>query len=121
VVFILCALGLSALREFVLVDPVTDPAAVVDVAEPAPTSPPTQPASPDLPVEPGSIAVLPFASMSPDPDNAFLAEGMAEELLNVLSSNRRSQGRLSHLIVLLPGCRGRRSGHRSPAGGGSRA
>jgi TolB-like protein/tetratricopeptide (TPR) repeat protein len=32
-----------------------------------------------------SIAVLPFLNMSPDPDNAFFADGIAEELLNVLS------------------------------------
>lgn len=31
-----------------------------------------------------SIAVLPFVNMSPDPDNAFFADGIAEELLNVL-------------------------------------
>ena len=85
VVFILCALGLSALREFVLVDPVIDPSEVVDVAEPIPAQVATERTPPNLSVEPGSIAVLPFASMSPDPDNAFLAEGMAEELLNVLS------------------------------------
>jgi adenylate cyclase len=32
-----------------------------------------------------SIAVLPFLNMSPDPENAFFADGIAEELLNVLS------------------------------------
>jgi TolB-like protein/tetratricopeptide (TPR) repeat protein len=31
-----------------------------------------------------SIAVLPFLNMSADPDNAYFAEGIAEELLNVL-------------------------------------
>ncbi|TVQ28655.1 MAG: hypothetical protein EA370_16315, partial [Wenzhouxiangella sp.] len=31
-----------------------------------------------------SIAVLPFVNMSPDADNAFFADGIAEELLNVL-------------------------------------
>jgi TolB-like protein len=33
----------------------------------------------------GSIAVLPFANLSPDPDNEYFADGMAEELLNVLA------------------------------------
>jgi TolB-like protein len=33
---------------------------------------------------PVSIAVLPFLNMSADPDNEYFAEGIAEELLNVL-------------------------------------
>ena len=32
-----------------------------------------------------SIAVLAFDNMSPDPDNAFFAEGISEEILNILS------------------------------------
>jgi TolB-like protein/Tfp pilus assembly protein PilF len=32
-----------------------------------------------------SIAVLPFANMSSDPDNAYFADGMAEEILNMLA------------------------------------
>jgi TolB-like protein/Flp pilus assembly protein TadD len=32
-----------------------------------------------------SIAVLPFVNMSPDPDQEFFSEGIAEELLNVLA------------------------------------
>lgn len=32
-----------------------------------------------------SIAVLPFRSLSPDPDDSFFAEGLAEEILNSLS------------------------------------
>ena len=58
---------------------------------------PAQPASvattleaqsfPNAPAPPSdaSIAVLPFANMSPDPDNAYFADGMSEEVLNVLS------------------------------------
>ena len=34
---------------------------------------------------PASIAVLAFENMSPDPDNAFFAEGISEEILNVLA------------------------------------
>lgn len=37
------------------------------------------------PAPQGSIAVLPFANMSPDPENEYFADGIAEELLNVLS------------------------------------
>jgi TolB-like protein len=33
-----------------------------------------------------SIAVLAFENMSPDPDNAYFAEGISEEILNVLVS-----------------------------------
>jgi adenylate cyclase len=87
-VLILLALGMSAIREFVLpegVEPeVTDSlagsadSAAVDQIPPLPPAPPG-------PVDPRSVAVLPFANMSPDADNAFLAEGMAEEILNVLS------------------------------------
>jgi serine/threonine-protein kinase len=32
-----------------------------------------------------SIAVLPFANLSPDPDNEYLCEGIAEELINALA------------------------------------
>jgi len=31
-----------------------------------------------------SLAVLPFANMSPDPDNEYFADGVSEELLNIL-------------------------------------
>lgn len=33
-----------------------------------------------------SIAVLPFVNMSPDPDQAFFADGISEELLNLLAA-----------------------------------
>ncbi len=33
----------------------------------------------------GSLAVLSFANMSPDPENEYFADGIAEELLNVLA------------------------------------
>lgn len=34
-----------------------------------------------------SIAILPFANMSADPENEFFADGLTEELLNVLARN----------------------------------
>jgi hypothetical protein len=36
---------------------------------------------------PPSIAVLPFANLSSDPEQEFLSDGMTEELLNVLAKN----------------------------------
>lgn len=42
-----------------------------------------QVAGPDVSAE-TSIAVLPFLNMSTDPENAFFADGISEELLNVL-------------------------------------
>jgi len=37
------------------------------------------------PVLPNSVAVLPFENLSPDPDNAYFAAGVHEELLNLLA------------------------------------
>jgi len=46
----------------------------------------TAAAAPATPHGSTSIAVLAFENMSPDPDNAFFAEGVSEEILNVLAS-----------------------------------
>jgi TolB-like protein len=35
--------------------------------------------------EASGIAVLPFVNMSPDPENAYFADGISEELLNILA------------------------------------
>ncbi len=83
IVFVLLALGVSAVRHFVVEQAVQPPEAEVQVIteyrpDPFPPAPPG-------PVEPRSLAVMPFANLSPDPANAYLAEGMAEELLNVLA------------------------------------
>jgi len=48
------------------------------IAEPAPRS------APEAPAPHRSIAVLPFDDMSPDRDQAYLGDGVAEEILNAL-------------------------------------
>jgi TolB-like protein/class 3 adenylate cyclase/tetratricopeptide (TPR) repeat protein len=56
-----------------------------DGAEPAPAeSPETRTAAPTLPNKP-SIAVLPFANMSNDPEQEYFADGMVEDIITALS------------------------------------
>ena len=59
--------------------PVDATASKVDTA-PASTAP-----LPPFDPPRASIAVLPFANMSPDPENEYFADGISEELLDVLS------------------------------------
>lgn len=40
----------------------------------------------NLAAPPNSIAVLPFANMSPDADNEYFADGLSEELMDMLSN-----------------------------------
>ena len=66
-----------------------------------------------------SIAVLPFADMSPQKDQDYFCEGIAEEIINALSQDRGAAGGLPHLHLRLQGQepghrRGRRKSSRSP-------
>lgn len=84
IVLLLLAIGFSAVKQFVLPQRVAPPVQVQAPAAPEPVPDPRPPAPPG-PVDPRSIAVLPFANLSADPENAYLADGMAEEILNVLA------------------------------------
>lgn len=50
----------------------------------AQSAPPLSSAPASLPAD-RSIAVLPFVNMSPDPEQAYFADGISEELLNLLA------------------------------------
>ncbi|MDX1403932.1 MAG: hypothetical protein R3192_05320 [Woeseiaceae bacterium] len=55
------------------------------------TQPPPEPVAVEVSraeVMPNSIAVLPFANLSPDPDNAFFAAGIHDTILNELAKIR---------------------------------
>jgi len=57
---------------------------VVTAAAPAMTQTSSGPALPDKP----SIAVLPFANMSGDPEQEYFADGIAEDVITLLSKSR---------------------------------
>ncbi len=44
-----------------------------------------RPGASEPPPAPGSVAVLPFSNLSPDPQNAFLADGLHEEVITSLA------------------------------------
>jgi adenylate cyclase len=74
----LLALSYFAVDKFLLAP---HRAAVVPMAEQAPPAPPVQAASASA----NSIAVLAFENLSTDAENGFFADGISEELLNVLA------------------------------------
>jgi adenylate cyclase len=74
----LLALSYFAVDKFLLAP---HRAAVVAMAEQAPPAPPVQAASASA----NSIAVLAFENLSTDAENGFFADGISEELLNVLA------------------------------------
>jgi len=91
IVLVLLALALSALRQFALTrdEPeATPPSTQPVLPAPAPVTIAPQdlrPPAPPGPVDRRSLAVLAFTNLSPDPDNAYLAEGVAEEILTALA------------------------------------
>lgn len=80
VVLVLAALSLSLLHQFL--QPYADRRAAPEAAV---VVPPAPPARPSVPIDPHSIAVLSFSNLSPDPDDAYFADGLAEELRNVIA------------------------------------
>jgi TolB-like protein/Flp pilus assembly protein TadD len=84
VVLVLGALSLALLRQFIVGHgpaPGEAPAPPVAVPAAAPAPAPRPPG----PVDPHSIALLPFANFSPAADDAYFADGLSEELINVLA------------------------------------
>ena len=61
---------------------------MVGSANRAMTRPDANPSLPDKP----SIAVLPFANMSGDPEQEYFADGMVEEIITALSRIRWLSG-----------------------------
>jgi adenylate cyclase len=80
VIMVLLGLGLTyfAVDKF-LIDPARDEARVEQALEQGRAE------ALEAALAKQSIVVLPFANMSPDPEQAYFADGMAEELLNLLA------------------------------------
>ena len=74
------ALGYFAVDKFVVA-----PRREATLVEMARQQAPPAPATKTPALDPRSIAVLPFASMSTDADNGFFADGLSEEILNSLA------------------------------------
>jgi len=79
---VLALLAFMVLDRFVLEKPL-EPAATTEAAV-APGAPAATPDSAAPGTGEQSIAVLPFVDMSPEGDQAYFADGIAEEILNVL-------------------------------------
>ena len=84
---IILSVAVLALVAFVFLRPTAKPEAAAAPSAP-PTAVATKPEPAATPVnvpDPKSIAVLPFVNMSTDADQGFFADGLAEELLNLLA------------------------------------
>ncbi|GJM08578.1 MAG: hypothetical protein DHS20C11_08540 [Lysobacteraceae bacterium] len=79
IVLILAALSLSLLRQFI--DEVGTQSAPATSSQ----TPPPETRPPTTTADPRSLAVLPFANLSPNSEDAYFAEGLAEELLDILA------------------------------------
>ncbi len=62
-----------------------------------------------LPADAASIAVLPFVDMSPGKDQEYFADGMSEEVLNLLAQLPQLRVDCAHIVILVQGQGG---GHR---------
>jgi adenylate cyclase len=82
VVMVLAALSLALLRQFIDQARPRPESAPVTLQAPAPPPAPPRPAGP---VDPHSLAVLPFANTGPNEKDGYFADGLSEELLNVLA------------------------------------
>ena len=85
VVMVLGALSLAILYQ--VIQPYAAQRGIAQAPAPAASAvkAPAETPKPAAPVDPRSIAVLPFANLSPDVEDAYFADGLAEELLNVLA------------------------------------
>jgi TolB-like protein/Tfp pilus assembly protein PilF len=83
IAMVLAALGVAAFQRFAgpeRIAQVVGTAPVATVSVPAPPPPVPLP-----PADPNSLAVLPFKNLSPDPENEYFAEGVADEVLTVVA------------------------------------
>jgi TolB-like protein len=65
--------------------------------------------------EGASIAVLPFANRSASADDEYFSDGLADELLSVLSKIKGLARHGAHVVVPVQGNEGRRRNHRQEA------
>ena len=62
-----------------------------------------KPEAPAAAISKKSIAVLPFTDLSPNHDQEYFSDGIAEEILNALAQVKGPEGGRPHLVVLLQG------------------
>src|ERR1700692_336904 len=76
-----------ARKGFRFVGEVRMPRGAVEVRDNS-SQPPEQPVDPTQPLDRRAIAVLPFANLSDDPEQAYFSEGISEDLITALSKLR---------------------------------